>query len=1117
MKRFGAIVTICFIVLSTLTPLWGTKTVLASQENQQNELNNGEIPDIQKVFGNVSGKETTSAAYLTNQITVTPKQARETIALIEVSIQIAGKPAADSDPTNVFGKEDVRGDWNAIIDDDLEFDQAGEGIYLDVFGVPQNTSLGLQSNENYQQIESFDQNLTATWKPVYPKNQKLPTGQQEITDANTFKKTVGTGYLTKVPYTSYNIGSHFWRTNPTSDFFGKKTISALIPLEGLKPSTDYYIRVRVGENQGDSFGASSEVQYNAMSKITPQTTVTTTAQNSGNGNPNEILDQSGISAGSSEEGATVEEIGKTTIYGQKIGCSLTPTFLGGEGVDLTGCFIKLYWDTLYTFSAWVLRGAAGLMDTFMAISLSSAMYKNSFIETGWTVVRDVCNIFFIFILLWTAFKMVINSHHFNAQKTIVNVVIIGLLINFSLFFSRVIIDMGNISARVFYNQIRITGGKAQESEDAVAKAIATKDIHPKAISGALADGLSFGTINTVGYDKINEGTGLNYGTIFLLITLNIIVNLVAMWVFIKVAFAFLGRVLSLWVGMIMSPFAFTSTIIDGGGHGGGPLDIKKLGWTDWLRNMLESAFYPALYLFFVFLIIILIQSNFAGAIIADAQTLDATPFLIMTLFKFMFIIGLLIMSADFAKKMSGTFGGGLTDFVGKAAGFLGGAAVGVATGGLAMAGSKVLGSRAAAMLGGEKGNELRATATSSLEQLRANPANSGKTDAQLLKMQDKAKEKLLSLDKRANASYDARQAKIFGVNPMQGLSNITGLNFNAGTAGTRLGVDSTAGGYQGAKDRKAAKDNEKDEKFKKILGDKKLPNGMSVHDAEEKKKDLESELEDFESMKKADSTGVQIIDPVSNRVMKTVDGGLTGVEAELERIEKAIKESKDSRGGTADPTLLAEREMTKEAVKNRKADLQTQAITAGVLSRPPKEIEREVSSLSMDIKKSKDGYAKDYLRNKIFERQREVGGLEDHHHNSTADSFRRGFFSSANLSRIAASMGAGAVAGTVVAGPLGAVVGTVAGALGGGRLSTIQGILRSIDRRLNSDLSGARSYGAATHDISAGHVHAPHGHADYHTPHGAWIEKLFSGGGLGGGGGSHGGGDHGHGGGGGHH
>ena len=61
-------------------------------------------------------------------------------------------------------------------------------------------------------------------------------------------------------------------------------------------------------------------------------------------------------------------------------------------------------------------------------------------------------------MLYIAISTILNLHGFNTKSTIINVIVIGLFINFSLFATQVIIDSSNIMARVFYNSdaIKIT-------------------------------------------------------------------------------------------------------------------------------------------------------------------------------------------------------------------------------------------------------------------------------------------------------------------------------------------------------------------------------------------------------------------------------------------------------------------------------------------------------------------------------------------------------------------------------------------------------------------------------------------------------------------------------------
>jgi hypothetical protein len=660
MKRWSAFVLFSIMALSSVMPLWGIHQ--AQAQNPKNPPP-GESVDMSEIFKDRLNETNNGDFWLgPNSGKISTIDSYKTTAKLSAQLSLDEKysPAEDTNVPNgdgIFNAGDYLGAWKAIITDEQA--QLGipkdkqYGIFIQLFEVKPGETLGGGGDGDITKI-------ITKGGPYYSTDKlKIPgTNITGVFNREEFRSLTGK---------MYNVGVFFWALSPKNNFFDKKTVSTNIILTDLKPDTKYYYRLVLSEEESFINGGDDK----ATTEITEQTSFTTSSTKT-DPSPEELQAINGTSNGSSADGNK-----SALIFGDKVECALSdPT------TYFAGCLAMGYYNSIYFVSGWAVRGAAGLMDIFMAYSLGSFIYKNSFIDTGWTVVRDVCNILFIFILLWTAFKMVINDNHFKAQEVIVNIIVIGLLINFSLFFSKVIIDMGNISARVFYNQIRITGS-AQNDQDEVAKAIKTGDLQPKAISEALANGLDITAIGETGFKalaKQNNGF-IPIGTVWLLLLLGTVINVAAAWIFIKVSFAFLGRILSLWMGMIFSPFAFTSRII-GGGHGG-PLDVKRLGWTDWLKGMLEASFYPALYLFFVFLIILLINDKFLASMIDDT-TLSPTPYLIVTLFKLLFILGLLKVSASFSEKMSGMFGGELTAMAGKAAAFVGGAAIGIATGGVAL-------------------------------------------------------------------------------------------------------------------------------------------------------------------------------------------------------------------------------------------------------------------------------------------------------------------------------------------------------------------------------------------------------------------------------------------------
>src|SRR6185312_266176 len=99
--------------------------------------------------------------------------------------------------------------------------------------------------------------------------------------------------------------------------------------------------------------------------------------------------------------------------------------------------------TLLTITSWVTM-LGGLILNYAINYTVVNMAKNfatqgigSAINTTWTAVRDLVNMSFIFFLLYTAIMTIFGKGDY--KKTVVNMVIAAILINFSLFFTKIII------------------------------------------------------------------------------------------------------------------------------------------------------------------------------------------------------------------------------------------------------------------------------------------------------------------------------------------------------------------------------------------------------------------------------------------------------------------------------------------------------------------------------------------------------------------------------------------------------------------------------------------------------------------------------------------------------
>ena len=113
-----------------------------------------------------------------------------------------------------------------------------------------------------------------------------------------------------------------------------------------------------------------------------------------------------------------------------------------------GCLASITYN-IWTVSANIVRFAGHILDYFVYYSTNSTSYDNVFINKGWGAVRDVANIFFIVTLLYIAIKTVLSLDSSGSKKMISYVVIIALVINFSLFTTKVVIDASNILAKYF--------------------------------------------------------------------------------------------------------------------------------------------------------------------------------------------------------------------------------------------------------------------------------------------------------------------------------------------------------------------------------------------------------------------------------------------------------------------------------------------------------------------------------------------------------------------------------------------------------------------------------------------------------------------------------------------
>src|SRR3989338_59219 len=95
---------------------------------------------------------------------------------------------------------------------------------------------------------------------------------------------------------------------------------------------------------------------------------------------------------------------------------------------------------------------ANFFDAAIAISLAGLSGIDA-VTIGWTITRDIANIFFIFALLIIAIATILRLESYGAKQLLPKLIIIALLINFSLVIAFTVVDASNILALAFIKEI----------------------------------------------------------------------------------------------------------------------------------------------------------------------------------------------------------------------------------------------------------------------------------------------------------------------------------------------------------------------------------------------------------------------------------------------------------------------------------------------------------------------------------------------------------------------------------------------------------------------------------------------------------------------------------------
>lgn len=363
------------------------------------------------------------------------------------------------------------------------------------------------------------------------------------------------------------------------------------------------------------------------------------------------------------------------------------------------------------------------------------------IREVWTLLRDTANITFIFILLYAGIQQIISGS--SKKDILVSVIMSAVLINFSLFTTKIFIDAGNLVATALYSQISKTGISGNASAVLVENVATSIGFSSNVkLSNYIMNGMDISTI----WDVTGKGEAILSDTFMggpdsiagvgglINSWLKIFKILGLFFAFIFLAVLFIGRFITLVILMATSPIGFVGKA------------VPFLGSvsSSWWKSLQETVLVAPAIMFFMLLTVKLSTVLY--------QTAPDNVF--VSFLNFFFVMYLLFKSLNIVKGMSGEFGK-IADMAGKAAAGLGLAA---ATGGAALAARGTLGAGASRLAASKWGTRLEGLANSNSMIGRA----IGKTGT-------------AAINKTATSTFDLRNTKVFG-NSVSQLKNLTGAD-----------------------------------------------------------------------------------------------------------------------------------------------------------------------------------------------------------------------------------------------------------------------------------------------------------------------------------------------------
>ncbi len=193
-------------------------------------------------------------------------------------------------------------------------------------------------------------------------------------------------------------------------------------------------------------------------------------------------------------------------------------------------------NMIVTVEFWIANAIMKLAVVIIDIMVPVMTYNNfsnaQVVTSGWAIVRDVVNMFFVVVLIVIAFGTIFGNHRFQWQQQVPRLLIFAIVINFSKTLCGLMIDFGQVLMLTFANALR------------------------QIAAGNFVQLLGMGKMMSFGQNIGNGGEGVGSFDLFAAGLMAIFMAFIVVVTLLFMLVILVYRIVMLWVMIVMAPLAW---------------------------------------------------------------------------------------------------------------------------------------------------------------------------------------------------------------------------------------------------------------------------------------------------------------------------------------------------------------------------------------------------------------------------------------------------------------------------------------------------------------------------------------------------------------------------------